>query len=185
MQKRGFMLYHIGTIIFSVKTRINNVSDIDGYYYIQLIIHFSNRISLSSSVKISMFKKVFSVSILLIYSVVIFQDGLFQGGHFLSHATEIFSKQFSFHQHGTGKYHIHHHHGFLESVKALLSSGEDQKDRHDQQNMPENQKLFKIHLAENLLELEYLIGRSTVLHANYLVMLKSNYLEVLTPPPKV
>ena len=116
---------------------------------------------------------------------MIFQDGLFQGGHFLSHATEIFSKQFSFHQHGNGKYHVHHHHGFLESVKSVLSSGENQKDRHDQQNLPENQKLFKLHLFENSFNLEDQIGRSIVRHSTYSAKLKSSYLEVLTPPPKV
>lgn len=116
---------------------------------------------------------------------MIFQDGLFQGGHFLSHATEIFSKQFSYHQHGKGKFHVHHHHGFLESVQTVLNSGEDQKDTHNQQNLPENQKLFNLHLFEQSLNLEDQIGRSIALHSNYSKVLKLNYLEVLTPPPKV
>ena len=147
--------------------------------------YFSIRNCLSSSVKISMLKKVFSVCLLSIYSIVIFQEGIFQGGHFLSHATEIFSKQFSFHQHGNGKYHMHHHHGILESLQSILDSGEDQKDTKDQQNLPENQKLFKLHLFENLLHLEDPVSRSIIRHLTYSVQLKSNCLEILTPPPKV
>ena len=116
---------------------------------------------------------------------MIFQEGLFQGGHFLSHATEIFSKQFSFHQHGNGKYHVHHHHGFLKSVREVLNSEGDQKDEPDHQNLPENQKLFNLHLVENLLHLEDQMGRSIALHSDYSVKLKSSFLEVLTPPPKV
>ena len=115
---------------------------------------------------------------------MIFQDGIFQGGHFLSHASEIFSKQFSFHQHGNGQYHVHHHHGFLESVREVLKSEGDQKDEPDHQNLPENQKLFNLHLVENFLNLEDQIGRSIVQHSTYSEKLKSNYLKVHTPPPK-
>lgn len=125
--------------------------------------------------------KFFAGILLLVYSAVIFQEGVVEGLHLVSHATEIFSDNFAFHQHGNGKFHFHHH-GFMNTVKSLL-------DHDDQQERPESefpvpQQQVKLHLPVTLSS-----GLQHVCGLDFQYFILDEYIpgrtpEVLTPPPK-
>lgn len=127
--------------------------------------------------------RIFSHALLFIYTLVIFQHGLIDGIHFLSHASDILSSNYAFHSHGKGSFHVHHH-DFIHTVKTILRLDE-QSDHQNKDQMPVEQKEINLHLPEYFnAELNVLPKKSA--HAGWLfVRLIPIPLDVLTPPPKV
>ncbi len=131
--------------------------------------------------RLKLLHSAFSYSLLIIYSMVIFQQGVIEGIHFLSHATEIVSNNYSFHSHGNGHFHFHHH-GFMETVKSILEQNNAQD--HNQDQVPFQQQQIKLHLPG------YFFSEFKLLPEEYKIQMKitrklfSVSLEVLTPPPK-
>jgi hypothetical protein len=119
--------------------------------------------------------------LLVVYSAVIFQEGVVEGLHLLSHATEIFSNNFAFHHHGNGKIHFHHH-GFMDTVNALLHH-DDQQERPSTE-LPISQQEVKLHLLVSAsFDLHPIYGLGFhYFHHNENV--RGRIPEVLTPPPR-
>lgn len=118
---------------------------------------------------------------MVVYSSVIFQEGVVEVIHIISHASEIFSNNFAFHQHGNGKFHVHHH-GFMNTVKSLLQH--DQQQEHDDAEIPVPQQPVKLHLPAFLssswsygpeIDLSYFI---------FNLEMEGRLPDVLTPPPE-
>lgn len=126
--------------------------------------------------------RVFSYTLVVVYSLVIFQQGFIHGIHFLSHATEILSDGYSFHNHGNGSFHVHHH-DIMEIAQAILQQNQNQLPD-DEEKIPLQQQEFKLHVpaySHVLMELfpdEIDLRRQ--LHRKPISIL----LDILTPPPK-
>jgi hypothetical protein len=127
--------------------------------------------------------RAFSHALLLVYSMVIFQHGVIDGIHFLSHATDILSSKYSFHSHGQGSFHVHHH-DFIDTVKTILYQDEHE-DHQNEDQLPGQQKEVNLHLPVYFsTELNILPEQSA--HSEWLlVRLIPISLDVLTPPPKM
>ena len=128
-------------------------------------------------------QRAFSHGLLFIYFLVIFQHGVVDSIHFLSHATDILSSKYAFHSHGKGSFHVHHH-DFMDTVKTILYQDE-QTDHQNEEQLPGQQKEINLHLPEYFYdELNVLPGQSA--HSGWLlVRLIPISLDVLTPPPKM
>jgi hypothetical protein len=116
-----------------------------------------------------------------VYTAVIFQEGVVEGIHLLSHAAEIFSNNLAFHNHGNGKIHFHHH-GFMDAVNALLHH--DGQQERPESEFPVTQQQVKLHLPVTLSS-----GVQHVYGLEFHFFVHDEYVpgrtpEVLTPPPK-
>jgi hypothetical protein len=113
--------------------------------------------------------------------MVIFQEGVIQGIHFFSHATEIFSDKFSFHQHSNGKFHMHHH-GFMEVMGAIIHHDDDRNAGHEETSVQQQQT--KLHLPGDVF-IDFLpIGALSMQYCTNNQKLWKRSPDVLTPPPK-
>ncbi|MCG8307553.1 MAG: hypothetical protein MI975_09200 [Cytophagales bacterium] len=125
--------------------------------------------------------KAFSYALLIVYSMVAFREGVINCIHFLSHTAEIISNDYSFHSHGNGSFHIHHH-DFMDTVKTILHQGKPQ-DAHDRDQLPSQQQI-KLHLAAYF-NTDFKIFCDLPVRIYPLCKkLSSRSPEVITPPPK-
>jgi hypothetical protein len=125
--------------------------------------------------------KFFAGTLLVVYSAVIFQEGVVEGIHLVSHASEIFSNNFAFHQHGNGKYHFHHH-GFMDTVRSLLHH--DGQQEQSESELPVPQYQIKLHLPVTVssgLHHDFGIDFHYFIHNEYV---PGRTPEVLKPPPQ-
>jgi len=132
-----------------------------------------------------MAKKIFSYCLLFVYAVVILQDEVSFGIHMISHASEVFSNQFSFHQHGNGNFHVHHHHGVLDTFKSVFQHQVDQPIQQKNQQWPEMEIHAKFHLPGDFILLENVPGFSEFTFSDSTRNFNSRKQDVLTPPPKL
>ena len=125
--------------------------------------------------------KFFAGTLLVVYSAVIFQEGVVEGLHIISHASEIFTNNFSFHHHGDGKIHFHHH-GLMDTVKTLLHH--DGTTEQNDTELPVPLQQLKLHLHVTISSgLRHTIGDDF----HYFIYDHNVHgisPEVLTPPPK-
>lgn len=125
--------------------------------------------------------KFFAGILLVVYSAVIFQEGVVEGIHLLSHATEIFSDNFAFHHHDDGKIHFHHH-GFMDTLNALLHH--DSKEERPATEHPVVQQDVKLHLMVSAsFDMQHICGFG-IHYFHHNENARSRIPEVLTPPPK-
>jgi hypothetical protein len=126
--------------------------------------------------------RTFSHALLCIYTLVIFQHGVIDGIHFLSHATEILSDNYAFHSHGKGSFHVHHH-DFMDTVKTILH--QDEKSNHQKEDqLPGQQKEINLHLPEYFNAQLNVLPKKSIHTGSLFVGLIPISLDVLTPPPK-
>ena len=131
-----------------------------------------------------MISKIFSYWLLIVYAAVIFQDEVIQGVHIMSHATEILSNQFSFHQHGNGNFHVHHSHGLLDTFQTILQHEKENQNTQKDQQVPEFDFQVKFHLPELSLMLSHPFDIHSIDFFTTTNMLCTQLSDVLTPPPK-
>ncbi len=132
--------------------------------------------------RINQVYRVFSFVLLWTYAIVILQQGLIDGIHFLSHTSEILSDNFSFHSHGSGKFHLHHH-GFMETVEKILHH-DDHQDNQGHDQIPFQQQQIKLHLPGYFYAALDDIDRVSERNDGFFKKLLPISMEVLTPPPK-
>ena len=125
--------------------------------------------------------KFFSGTLLVVYSAVIFQEGVVEGIHLLSHVTEIFSNKFAFHHHGDGKIHFHHH-GFMDTVNALLHHDGQQEQPDSELPVPPQQ--VKLHLFVSVFFDLHPIYAFSFHYFHHNENIPDRMPEVLTPPPR-
>ena len=128
--------------------------------------------------------RIFSFVLLQVYSLVLFQEGIMNGIHFISHTTEIISNQFSFHQHGNGKFHIHQH-GVLDAVESILDHTTNQTNQHGDEQLPPVENQVKYHLPGEKDSTVVAIAHSISIFSFLSDFYISHQTEVLKPPPKV
>ena len=129
-------------------------------------------------------KRVLSLCILLVYLASIFSDGLLNGIHLLSHASEILTDSFSVHKHGNGAYHVHHRHNILEVVDQLLNNTEEHTGSDESQNMVSSDQ-FKFHLPVECESDLYARSFNKDKLLSFIAMPSSIDLDALEPPPKI
>jgi hypothetical protein len=126
--------------------------------------------------------RTFSHVLLFVYTLVIFQHGVIDGMHFLSHASDILSSNYAFHSHGQGNFHVHHH-DFIDTVKTILH--QDEKSNHQKEDqLPGPQKEINLHLPEYFNTQVNVFPKNSTHVGLLLVRLIPISLDVLTPPPK-
>jgi hypothetical protein len=126
--------------------------------------------------------RTFSHVLLFVYTLVIFQHGVIDGMHFLSHASDILSSNYAFHSHGQGNFHVHHH-DFIDTVKTILHQDE-QSDHQNEDQLPGQQNEINLHLPEFFNTQVNVFPKNSTHAGLLLVRLIPISLDVLTPPPK-
>lgn len=127
--------------------------------------------------------KAFSHALLFVYFLVIFQHGVIDGIHFVSHATDILSSNYAFHSHAKGSFHVHHH-DFIDTVKTIFYQDEH-NDHQNEDQLPGQQKEVNLHLPEYFYAELNDLPKQSAYSGWFLVSLIPISLDVLTPPPKI
>ena len=114
--------------------------------------------------------------------MVICREGILNGIHFLSHASEILSNNFEIHSHGHGHFHVHHH-DFMDSIKSIFDRENTKSNNHDKAH------ISITHHAKYHLPVVFLINFSFSVEnldrKGFSKELNSIFLDVLTPPPRI
>jgi len=116
--------------------------------------------------------------------MVIFENGFVQSIHFLSHTSDILSSQFTYHNHGNGKSHIHHHHGFLETINTILKFDNDKQQQNKPKQISNSDTSIKFHLPGFFLIINDPITKTSIKFPPFFDAIFSIYMEVWLPPPK-
>jgi hypothetical protein len=124
----------------------------------------------------------FSVVLLVVYSGVIFHEGVFSGWHIISHIPEVMVSQFTFHSHDEGHVHMHHHNLLQVLISAMHDT--DEPEHSGPVSNGESKDWLKVHeISEhaNLTKMRY-IDFKIFLYKMFAH--PEDFREIVTPPPE-